>query len=201
MSQVFSGEGFRTLRGSWALLGGALLASVAIVVASHWYVDRDRKEGIAAAQQLQQARSRVETARRERENLQASAEVFRQLVDRGLLQSERRLDMVELINALKARHNVAAVEYEIGAQRPLGLGGSPAPTALEVLASRVKLKARALHEGDLIGFINALGTSPQGFYPIDRCTLRRIPGDESKLTPRVEADCALEWITFKEKRG
>jgi hypothetical protein len=66
----------------------------------------------------------------------------------------------------------------------------------------VKLKARALHEGDILSFIDALTRNPQGFYPVDRCSMRRIEvADPESLAPRVEADCTLEWITLKEKRG
>ena len=73
---------------------------------------------------------------------------------------------------------------------------------MDVLASRVKLRARALHEGDIIGFIDALTRNPQGFYPVDRCTMRRVEvTDPESIQPRVEADCTLEWITLKEKRG
>ena len=202
MSQVMSREGFRALAMSWALLAGAVIAGVAIVVGSHWYLERERRENITVGQRMQEARTRVDSARRERENLQASADVFRTLVDRGLLQSERRLDMVELVNALRTRHQLFALDYEIAPQRALALGGNRVFHSVDVLASRVKLRVRALHEGDVLAFIDELRTSQQGFYAIDRCNLRRVEGPETDgLRPRVEADCALEWITLKEKRG
>jgi hypothetical protein len=202
MSQVMSREGFRALATSWALLAAAVVAGAAIVAGSHWYLERERRESVTTGQRMQEARARVDSARRERDNLQASAEVFRTLVDRGLLQSERRLDMVELVNSLRTRHQLFALDYEIGPQRPLALGGNRIFNSVDVLASRVKLRAKALHEGDVLEFINELGTSRQGFYAVDRCTLRRIDIAENEgLRPRVEAECALEWITLKEKRG
>lgn len=200
MSQVLSREGFRELAGAWALLAAAIAAGVAIVAGSQWYLERERRESATAGQRMQEARGRVDAARRERENLQASAETFRTLVDRGLLGAEQRLDMVELVNALRTRHHLAALDYEIGPQRPLTLGGNRVYPSMDVLASRVKMKARALHEGDIVGFISELGTSRQGFYPVDRCLLRRLE-NASGLQPRIEAECALEWITLKEKRG
>lgn len=201
MSQVLSRDGFRELAPAWALLAGAVVLGVAIVGGSHWYLERERRESLNAGQRMQEARSRVDAARRERENLQASADTFRTLVDRGLLGAEKRLDMVELVNALRTRHQLAALDYEIGPQRALNLGGNRTYPSMDVLASRVKMKARALHEGDLLGFIEELGTSRQGFYPIDRCVLRRVDGSPDGLRPRVEAECALEWITLREKRG
>jgi hypothetical protein len=71
---------------------------------------------------------------------------------------------------------------------------------MDVLASRVKLRVRALHEGDVFAFLSALSQTPQGFYPVDRCLLRRVDNALETLQPHVEADCTLEWITLREKR-
>lgn len=203
MSQVFTPEGARALRASWAILVASIAIAAAVIAASHWFLERQKRESAALAKRTTEGRTRVETARRERDSLEQSAEVFRTLVERGLLESERRLDLVELLNGLRVRHQLANLEYEIGAQRPLALSGNVSLTAVDVLASRVKLRARALHEGDLLDFIEALSQSRQGFYPVDRCAIRRIEarGGEPPLAPRLEADCTLEWITLKEKRG
>jgi hypothetical protein len=64
------------------------------------------------------------------------------------------------------------------------------------------MKARALHEGDALAFIDELARSSRGLYPVDRCTLKRVAdGGAVDLRVRVEADCALEWITLREKKG
>jgi hypothetical protein len=64
MKQMFSPEGWRALAGSWVLLGLSILASAGIVLGSEWYRERERREGAATAQRLQQARTRLESARR-----------------------------------------------------------------------------------------------------------------------------------------
>lgn len=202
MSQVFSKTGFHELRISWLVLLASILASVALVGGSQWLLERQKRESAGLAKRTAEGRARVETARRERESLEQSVDVFRTLVERGLLESERRLDLVELVNGLRTKHRLFGLDYEIGAQRILPLAGGLAFTAVDVLASRVKLKARALHEGDVLAFIEALSQSRQGFYPVDRCLIRRLETSAAEaLQPRVEADCTLEWITLKEKRG
>ena len=85
--------------------------------------------------------------------------------------------------------------------RPLPLAGGRVFSSIDVLASRVKLKARALHEGDLLGFIAELSDSRQGFYPVDQCDLKRIEGPVLDVRAHVEADCTLEWITLKDTRS
>ena len=201
MNHLFSAEGFRTLRVSWALLAVAIVAGAGIVAGSHWFAQKEKRDSADSGRRLQEARTRLESARRERDSLQESAEVFRTLVDRGLLQSERRLELVELVNTLRARHQIS-LDYEVAPQRALALAGGRVFASVDVLASRVKLKARALHEGDILAFIDSLTRNPQGFYPIDRCAMKRIEvAAADSLAPRVEADCTLEWITLKEKRG
>lgn len=202
MSQVFSREGFRALRVSWALLAVSIAAGAGIVAGSHWYAEKEKRDTMDTGRRLQDARSRVEAARRERDSLQESSEVFRTLVDRGVLQSERRLDVVELVNTLRARFQLAALDYEIAPQRVLQLPGGRIYSSMDVLSSRVRIRARALHEGDLFGFIDGLAHNQQGFYLADHCTLRRLDvSDAQSLQPRVEAECTLEWVTLKEKRG
>ncbi len=202
MNQVMSRDGFNTLRTAWLLLALSIIAAASIVAGSHWYLEREKRESLTAERRMQEARTRADAARRERENLQESAEVFRTLVDRGLLQTERRLEMIELVNRLRARHQLFSMDYDIAPQRTLNLAGNRVFNAVDVLASRVKLRVRALHEGDVMNFINDLGKSQQGFYPVDRCTMRRIEAAQTEgLRPHVEADCALEWITLREKRA
>ena len=202
MKHIFSAEGLRSLRTAWVLLVLSIGAGAGIVWGSHWYYEKEKRDSATSERRLRESRARLDTVRRERDSLQQSAEVFSSLMDRGLLQNERRLDLVELVNALRARYQLSALDYEISPQRPLALAGGRVFASVDVLASRVKLKARALHEGDILGFIDALSRTPQGFFPVDRCHMRRVevPNRDS-LQPRVEADCTLEWVTLREKRG
>jgi hypothetical protein len=202
LSAVFSRAGTRRLQGSWLMLGLAIACAVALGIGGKLYLEHEKRTRLTSAQKLEQARSRLETARRERDNLRESADIFRTLVDRGILQGERRLDMVELINGLRTREQLFALDYEIAPQRALPLPGGRAYPAVEVLASRVKLRMRALHEGDVLGFVEGLTASRQGFFPLDRCTMRRMESiNPDALAPRVEAECTFEWITLKDKNA
>lgn len=200
MKQLWTAEGRRALLPSWIVLAVAILAGAGIVAGSHFYLEKEKRDSVASAKRVQEARSRLDAARRERDSLHESADVFRTLVERGLLQNERRLDLVELVNQLRARHQLFALDYEIAPQRSLELAGGRVFSSVDVLASRVKLRARALHEGDVFAFVSALSQTPQGFYPVERCLLRRTEVPPDSLLPHVEAECTLEWITLREKR-
>ena len=201
MKYIFSSEGLRSLRTAWILLVLSIAAGAGIVWGTHWYYEKEKRDSAGSERRLREARARLDTVRREHDSLKESADVFATLMDRGLLQNERRLDLVELVNALRARYQLAGLDYEISPQRPLALAGGRVFPSVDVLASRVKLRARALHEGDVMGFVDALSRTPQGFFPVDRCTLRRIDvANPDSLQPRIEADCTLEWVTLREKR-
>lgn len=201
MTQVFTKPGLFALRTQIILLVAAIAAGAGIVLGSRLYADKERRESADAGQRLQEARGRVDSARRERDLLAQSSEVFRALTDRGLLHGEQRMDLVELVNLLRSRHQLSALDYEIAPQRPLQFAGGRYFASIDVLASRVKLRARALHEGDLLGFIDDLTRTPQGFYPVDKCVMRRVEAAADTIQPRVEAECTLEWVTLREKRG
>ena len=113
-----------------------------------------------------------------------------------------RLDLVEMVGALRAKHELFSLDYEVAPQRPLQLPGGRVYSAVDILSSRVRVRMRALHEGDVVGFVEDLGQSRQGFYPLDRCLLRRVEvAAADALQPRVEAECAFEWITLRDKNA
>lgn len=196
MSAVFSRVGMRRLRASWLLLAVSIAATASIAVASHLYREKDKRDVRTGDTQLREARSRLEAARRERDNLEASQELFRDLTVRGILNEERRIEMVELIAELRNRFGILSLEYEIDPQRPLP---GAAFAAVDVLASRVKFRLRAVHEGDSLAFLDELGRA-RGIYPVQRCALRRLDeAGAAGLTARVEVECQFEWITVRRK--
>lgn len=199
MSQIWNSEGRNELQGAWIRLALAVVVAALLAGGSHWYFEKERRDSAAMKRRVQEARARLDGARRERDSLIESSDVFRTLVERGLLQGERRLELVELVNQLRSRYQLFALDYDIAPQRPLPLASGQSFGAVDVLGSRVKLKLRALHEGDALGFVSALAQTPQGFYPVDGCTLRRLDAT-SDLQPHVEAECSLEWITLQEKK-
>lgn len=202
MNVVFSKAGLRALALAWAALGGAIVAAALFAWGSHFYLEKEKRDGLVSQRELQEARARVEKAKREREDLKASSEIFESLVQRGILHEESRLDFVERLDRLKASHRLLGLEYEIAPQRPLPLAGGRVFNAVDVLGSRVKLRVLAVHEGDALSFLEELATPERGFNPISRCLLRKLEADPGSVkSPRVEAECVLEWISLKDKRG
>jgi hypothetical protein len=177
MNAVFSPEGSRKLRNGWILLAASIACAVGLGLGGKWHQEREKRARLATGQSLEQARV-------------------------TLLQGERRLDMVELVNGLRERFQLFSLDYEVAPQRELPLPGGRVYPAVDVLASRVKLRMRALHEGDVVGFMEELAASRQGFFLLDRCVLKRVEAaSPTAMAPRVEAECGFEWITLKDKNA
>jgi hypothetical protein len=202
VNAVFSRDGFKRLRFAWLILAVSIVAAVASAWGSRLYLENERRDGVTSKRQLAEARARVDAAKREREDLKDSAVLFQDLVDRGILHEESRLDFFERLEKLRAKHRIMDLEFEIAPQRTLPLPGGRVFNAVDVLGSRVKIRVQALHEGDALAFLEDLARPPKGFNPVSRCALRRIePGEASAPTARVEAECNLEWVSLKDKRG
>ncbi len=155
-------------------------------------------------------KSRLANAKRERDDLRNSEDTYKALVARGVFITERRLDMLDAMEALKTRHNIFSLEYLMSEQRTLKLAGGATVGAIDALGSRIRLKASALHDGDLVSFLDEFPRLQRGLFPIDRCVIKRSHDATGTgvtptsiplvIAPSIEADCALEWITLLDKR-
>src|SRR6202012_3859148 len=81
MSAGWKNESRHALQGTWIRLAVAVLVAGALGGASHWYYGKERRDSAAMTQRVQEARARLDGARRERDSLIESSDVFRTLVD------------------------------------------------------------------------------------------------------------------------
>jgi len=200
MKAVFSQEGFRTLRLSWIALALAVFASGALGFGSYWYLQKEKRDSVVSAGRLSAAKARTEAIKREIEDMRTSSKLFQDLLDKGVLQEERRLDFIERLDQLKAGHRIDSLEYDIEPQRLLTLAGGRVFHSLDVMGTRVRFRFKALHEGDALAFLEELSNPPRGFNAISRCHLQRIERASTDFSnPRVEGSCSLERISLKDK--
>lgn len=201
MKTATSKEGLQYLRLAWAALAIAVVSAAFLAWTGYWYLGAEERKDLVLKRQLSEVQGRVGMARRERDDLQASSLMFQSLLAQGILEDESRLRLIERLDRLKLRYRLVGLEYDIAPQRTLPAPGGRAFEAIEVVSSRVGIKAFALHEGDLIAFLDDLAKPPRGFNPIQNCSLRRVMAAAAQDNSRVEATCALEWVSIKDKRG
>ena len=212
------GGAFKALRFSGLVALAGLGVAIFLIAGSYLFWQSETKSDLVSQRNLQELRNRLETVKRERADLQGSEETYKSLIARGAFAPERRLDFIEAMAALKKRHNILGLEYEVAPQRPLKFAAGNSYAAVGIMASRVRMKVQAYHDGDLMAFLDEFPRIHRGFFPIDRCAVTRIAGSEQRtlvkagdavppvsgarplvITATIEADCTLEWITLVDK--
>ena len=214
---------YRSLRfaGAVALIG--LLVAGILIGGSWWIWEREKKLAITSKRDLGSASSRLESIKRERDDLLGSEDTSKRLLARGAFIPESRIDFIETMAELKRRHRLVGLDYELGPQRTLKFATGASYGAAEIRGSRLLVKIKAFHDGDLVGFLDEFPRIQRGFFPIDRCILKRIAttgaataapppsrdeDDTAPLArppagsePALEAECTLEWITLADKNA
>lgn len=184
-----------------ALLLG-LISGALFVGGGYAYQQYQKRLDTNSRRNFQEAQARLANASKEAEDLRASFDTYQTIRARGVFRPENRLDWIEAIDRLKAKHRLMAVDYEVPPQRVAVLPGSAAYPSLDLLGTRVKLKLHSLHEGDAIAFLSDIVQMQDGFHPFERCSMKLLPLQQGPgLMPRVETECAIDWLTIKDKRA
>ncbi len=176
---IFSKDGFKALRWVYGVALAGVGVATFLVVGSYLYWQSEKKSDLGSAQTLRDLRTRLEAAKRERDNLRDSEQTYNALTTRGVFLPEDRLELIEAMTELKQRHRLIGLDYEVSPQRIMKLGPGLALPAIDVTGSRIKMKIRAYHDGDLVSFLDDFPRMQRGFFPIDRCVIRR-SGDAEK---------------------
>ena len=221
---IFSREGFKALRAVFGLALASVGVAAFLIAGSYYYRQAEARNDQQSQRALQDLRKRLDTLRREREDLRNSADVYKTLSARGVFMPEQRLDLVEAFAELKNRHKLLSLEYEVSPQRALRMASGIAFPGVDVMGSRIKLKVRAYHDGDLIAFLDEFPRMQRGFFPMDRCVMKRaadsvrqpenagpargaqttgagVPQENAPLSAELEAECLLDWVTLVDKRN
>lgn len=220
MSTTARASGFKLLRFAVFVALAGLGVAVFLIGGSYLYWQSERSASVTSQRSLTDQRNRLEAIKRERDDLQGSEETYKALIARGAFVPERRLDFVEAMDQLRKRHRLLKLEYEVFPQRSLKFATGPNYAAIDVLASRVRMKIKAYHDRELLAFLDEFPRIQRGFFPLDRCMIKRViaetvaPTDDelavvnnpSPATPvaptvAIEAECSLEWVTLKDKRS
>lgn len=175
MSQVFTQEGFRALRWAYGVALSGLAVAGFLVGGSYLYVRLEQENNKQSIKSQADMRTRLENAKRERDDLYSSASIYKEVVAKGVFAPPERLDLIEALQKLKTRYRLIALEYDIAPQRTLKLTSGTSIAAVTPLGARIKLKILAYHDGDLLAFLDAFSRLQRGYFALDRCMMKRAP--------------------------
>ncbi len=218
-------EGFGALKFSYVVLAAGIGVAAFLVGGTYWFWQGEKANNVQSQRRLNETQSRLANAKQERDDLRNSEDTYNALTGRGVFIPEKRLDLLDAMEALRARHSITSLEYLVSAQRPLKLAGGTSVSAVDVLGSRIQLKASSIHDGDMLAFLDEFSRMQRGLFQIERCAIGRnakagtvvtttpaaarqgeredgeISAAPQILTSAIEAECALEWITLVDKRA
>ena len=185
-------------------VAGSLVLSLLLALLGFWAVqDSLQVLGERQARHRQARRERTEIrdqlarARVDGHELKQRFARYEELLRRGLLGPERRLDWVEEIRRLTRKEGLLDLRYELSPQQLLD-GGSG--SGYELMASNMMLQIRLLHEGQLLDFLAELRASVPAYIRINSCKLERLPDIGGEQGAWLSAECSIDWITLREKK-
>lgn len=193
---------------SWSLVSLAFFVLLgAAIVAGAQLADRIARDGARKAEaERADIRGKLGRARDEEQEIRAKITRYQDLVRRGYITAEQRLDWIERIAQIRTARKLIDVQYELAPQKPVDSSLLPEGAAgggYEFMTSTMKLQMQLLHEADLLGFLTDLRASVPALLLVRSCDVERTPpsgGSERGMRGQLKADCEIDWITLREKK-
>jgi hypothetical protein len=177
-----------------------LVVAGAATVAVSFYLDRQmRNTHRQAAIQRSEIQAKLSRAQEEEKEIRIKLNRYGELVSRGYIGNENRLDWIDRIRAIKTARQLLDIEYELAPQQRLS---ESAAGDYELMTSNMRLRMQLLHEEDLTGFLSDLRTTVTAYLRVNGCSVERLPpmDHEHAAAARLKADCTIDWITLRGKR-
>jgi len=181
-----------------------LTAGIAGVVMSNVYLQKARMERQAAADERRAAQDKLSRATQEEREIREKLVDYRQLLDRGIIGDEQRLDWVDTIGQIKAARRIYDIKYAISPQKALDIPGAAASSGdVEFRVSELKLDMMLLHEEDMLAFLDDLQRQLKTHVMVRSCNVQRLDRgglDRPGAGPRLRAECYVDLVTIRDRK-
>ncbi|MGI9334136.1 MAG: hypothetical protein ACR2RL_13390 [Gammaproteobacteria bacterium] len=190
---------WRILRGPMALLLICAAFGGGLVMLSHTFVTKAKAELRTHSAQFRSIRNQYHGVDEEGGIIDEYQPIYEQLVARGVVGSEYRLDWVEALRASAQALKLPSLRYTLDTQMPFEAGPKPPGTKSMAYSSVMTLEVGLLHEEDLFSLFDELDRRAPGLFSVSSCTLSLDEGAihaEASLA-NLNAECKLDWFTVK----
>ena len=197
---TLSPQDWRRLRFPILALGGVLVIVGLLVSLADQY--RSKNETLVQTQQnlLNQARSKFQSSGLEKETITQYLPIYNDLLVKGFVGEERRIEWVESLRQIHAQHKLFSIDYQIGLQEDYKPSFIPNMGAFVLHRSTMKLDMNMLHEGDLLNLLDGLHEQTTPFI-VRECEIKRPVGaavNTKNLTSNLKASCEIDWLTLRD---
>ena len=193
-------QDWRRLRFPILALGGVLVIVGLLVGLADQY--RSKNETVVQTQQnlLNQARSKFQSSGLEKETIIQYLPIYNDLLVKGFVGEERRIEWVESLRQIHAQHKLFSIDYQIGLQEDYRPSFIPNMGSFILHRSTMKLDMNMLHEGDLLNLLDGLHEQTTPFI-VRECEIKRPVGaavNTKNLTSNLTATCEIDWLTLRD---
>jgi DNA-binding transcriptional regulator YdaS (Cro superfamily) len=190
---------FPLVRSAVFTFGASLLFLAVLVGVSSMLVARWRAIGAERSAERSKAQARLAEARIELRELRENLPQFEQMRQSGLIGDERRLDLMEQLKGIQQARRLMTLSYTMAPQKAFAVDPVQPTGNMQVRGSRITLKLPLLHELDLLHLLADL--KGRGMYVPEECSVKRIDWQSGEpLGPRLQAECALYWVTLAQAK-
>jgi len=195
-----------------ALLAPGLSALLLVVLGIGLlvYTDGMRKDSIASLERTRSERLAMQTrllrVTDEEQLVRKRLVGYQELLQRGVIGEERRLDWVDELKRVRDDLRLYDLKYSVEARRPVDYPGVRSTADVEILASRMRLEAQLLHEGDLLALLREIRDRLSPYVVVRTCRMDRTTAGanadpRTPIGPQLKAECQLDLITIRDRGG
>lgn len=186
------------------------LVTLLVAAAFSWFMvtaadDREAKanEELQAQQvALDKARQQYQSSGTEQSNINKYLPIYQELIKRGFIGEEQRLDWISDLRNVNQRYKLFGVTYDISTQEdykpkfPVNVG------SFKLHRSVMKLTLAMLHEEDLITLFKALPGEINPPFMLRDCAITQTNNTfRGRFEPNLNAVCEIDWLTLAEPKA
>jgi hypothetical protein len=195
VSRSFIRNDFPVIRKAIITLGICIAFGVALKGGSGFLLAKQEARNDQAQIELRQAKGKYTAAENEKNEIHDFQPKYVQLVERGFVGDEKRLDVIERIRHIQEDHKFLPITYEILPQQVFQIDPSIQTGELELRGSKLVVHMALLHEMELSTFLTDLST--HGMFIPQECSIK--PSEFAKLSAlsaELQGECTLYWVTM-----
>ena len=194
-SRSFMRDDFPLVRRAAITLGICIVLGIALKVASGFFLTKLEARRTQAETELAQAQGKYRAAENEKSEIREFQPRYLDLVKRGFVGDERRLDVIERVRAIQESHQFLPITYDISPQQIFQIDPSVQTGELELRGSKLSMSMGLLHEMDLIILLNEM--SRGGVFMPQSCALKRDTNSvPSTYAAQLQGECTFLWVTM-----
>lgn len=193
-------QDWRKLRMPLLGLGGALVIVGLLVSLADQYRSKNKAALQMQQNQLNQARQKFQSSGLEKETIIQYLPIYNDLLLKGFIGEERRIEWIESLRQIHARHKLFSIDYQIGLQEDYKPSFIPNMGTFVLHRSTMKLNMDMLHEGDILNLLDGLHEQTTPFIVRD-CEIKRPVGavvNTKNLASNLKASCEIDWLTLRD---